>query len=123
MNDLHNGESAPFCIHANQSGFFHQTVCSVLEIRKAYNKAIEGAIIADFNNHDLRHYDIDNMRVAGNDHFVIKEGSGAKTDSTFQRYNLVTKQVMKGIKWLDLKSEKSRTKDSYMDINIKKEIV
>ena len=35
---------------------------------------------------------------SGNDHFVIKQASGAKTDSAFQRYNLVTEQEMKSIK-------------------------
>ena len=49
------------------------------------------------------------MRLAGNDHFVIKQASGAKTDSAFQRYNLVTEQEMKSIKWLDEKSGKSGT--------------
>ena len=39
-----------------------------------------------------------NMRLAGNDHFVIKQASGAKTDSVFQRYNLVTEEEMKSIK-------------------------
>ena len=77
--------------------------------RKAYNKAVESAGIADFNFHDLRHCAINNMRLAGNDHFVIKQASGAKTDSAFQRYNLVTEQEMKSIKWLDEKSGKSGT--------------
>ena len=91
--------------------------------RKAYNKAVEGAGIVDFNYHDLRHCAINNMRLAGNDHYVIKEASGAKNDSAFQRYNLVTEQEMKGIKWLDLKSGKSGTMDTYMDTNTKTEIV
>ena len=43
--------------------------------RKAYNKAVESAGIADFNFHDLRHCAINNMRLAGNDHFVIKQAS------------------------------------------------
>ena len=45
------------------------------------------------------------MRLAGNDHFVIKQASGAKTDSVFQRYNLVTEEEMKSIKWLDVQDE------------------
>ena len=85
--------------------------------RKAYNKAVEAAGIVDFNYHDLRHCAINNMRLAGNDYFVIKESSGAKTDSAFQRYNLVTEQEMKSIKWLDVKSGKSGTMDTYMDTN------
>ena len=91
--------------------------------RKAYNKAVEAAGIVDFNCHDLRHCAINNMRLAGNDHFVIKEVSGAKTDSAFQRYNLVTEQEMKSIKCLDVKSGKYGTMDTYMDTYSKKEIV
>ena len=63
------------------------------------------------------------MRLAGNDHFVINEASGAKTDSAFQRYNLVPEQEMKSIKWLDVKSGKSGTGDTYMDTNTKTEIL
>ena len=53
------------------------------------------------------------MRLAGNDHFVIKQASGAKTDSAFQRYNLVTEQEMKGMKWLEEKEEDSAPIDTY----------
>ena len=84
---------------------------------------VESAGIADFNFHDLRHCAINNMRLAGNDHFVIKQASGAKTDSTFLRYNLVTEQEMKSIKWLDEKSVKSGTMDTYMDTRTKTKIV
>ena len=87
--------------------------------RKAYNKAVEAAGILDFNFHDLRHCAINNMRLAGNDHFVIKQASGAKTDSVFQRYNLVTEEEMKSIKWLDVQGEKSGTIDTYMDTTAK----
>ena len=73
--------------------------------RKAYNKAVKAAGIVDFNLHDLRHCAINNMRLAGNDHFVIKQASGAKTDSAFQRYNLVTEEEMKSMKWLDKKGK------------------
>jgi len=38
-----------------------------------------------------------------------------KTDIAFQRYNLVTEEEMVGMKWLDLKNEKRRTMDTYMD--------
>ena len=59
------------------------------------------------------------MRLAGNDHFVIKQASGAKTDSASQRYNLVTEEEMKSIKWLDVQDEKSGTMDTYMDTTAK----
>ena len=63
------------------------------------------------------------MRLAGNDHFVIKQASGAKTDSAFQRYNLVTEQEMKSIKWLDEKSVKSGKLHNYMETETKTKIV
>ena len=58
--------------------------------RKGYNKAVEKAGLGDFNFHDLRHCAINNLRLAGNDHFLIKQASGNKTDVAFRRYNLVT---------------------------------
>ena len=58
---------------------------------------------------------MNNLRLAGNDHFVIKQASGAKTDSAFQRYNLVTEEEMKNMKWLDVQGGKSGTIDTYMD--------
>ena len=73
----------------------------------------------DFTFHDLRHCVINNLRLAGNDHFVIKRASGHKTDSAFQRYNLVTEDEMKGMKWLDEKEEKSGTIDTYLDTMLK----
>ena len=91
--------------------------------RKAYNKAVEYAGITDFNFHDLRHCAINNMRLAGNDHFVIKQASGAKTDSAFQRYNLVTEEENKSMKWLDENGGKSETENTYMDTKAKTRIV
>ena len=38
-----------------------------------------------------------------------------KTDSAFQRYNLVTEEEMKGMKWLEEKAENSGMMDTYMD--------
>ena len=87
--------------------------------RKAYNKAVKASNLGDFTFHDLRHCAINNLRLAGNDHFVIKRASGHKTDSAFQRYNLVTEEEMKGMKWLDEKEEKSGTMDTYMDTMLK----
>ena len=63
------------------------------------------------------------MRLAGNDHFVIKQASGVKTNSAFQRYNLVTEEEMKSIKWLDEKRDKSGTIDTYLDTSAKTKIV
>ena len=56
-----------------------------------------------------------NLGLAGNDHFAIKKASGHKTDSAFQRYNLVTEDEMKGIKWLEEKGGNSGMMDTYMD--------
>ena len=56
-----------------------------------------------------------NSAFLGNDHYLIKQISGHKTDIAFQRYNLVTEEEMVGMKWLDLKNEKRRTMDTYMD--------
>ena len=83
--------------------------------RKAYKKAVQAVGLGDFNFHDLMHCAINNFRLAGNDHFVIKEASGAKTDSAFKRYNLVTEEEMKGMKWLEEKEENCGTMDTYMD--------
>ena len=83
--------------------------------RKAYKKAVQAVGLGDFNFHDLRHCAINNLRLAGNDHFVIKEASGAKTDSAFKRYNLVTEEEMKGMKWLEEKEENCGTMNTYMD--------
>ena len=55
-----------------------------------YNKAVKATGLGDFTFHDLRHCSINNLRLAGNDQFVIKQASGHKTDSAFKRYNLVT---------------------------------
>ena len=83
--------------------------------RREFVKAVNMAGLGDFTFHDLRHCAINNLRLAGNDHFVIKQASGHKTDSAFQRYNLVTEEEMKGIKWLEEKAEDSAPMDTYMD--------
>ena len=54
--------------------------------------------IVDFRFHDLRHCAINNLRLAGNDHFRIKKVSGHKTDIASQRYNLVTEEEILGMK-------------------------
>ena len=91
--------------------------------RKAYNKAVIAAGIVDFTFHDLRRCAINNLRLAGNDQFKIKKMSGHKTDSAFQRYNFVSEEEMKAMKWLDEKSVNSRTMDTYMDTKAKTRIV
>ncbi|MDH4120501.1 MAG: site-specific integrase [Deltaproteobacteria bacterium] len=70
--------------------------------RKGYSAAVARAGLGDFTFHDLRHCAINNLRLAGNDHFAIMAMSGHKTDSAFKRYNLVTEEELKGIKWKDL---------------------
>jgi len=83
--------------------------------RHAFDKAVQIAGILDFTFHDLRHCAINNLRLAGNDHYSIKKVSGHKTDIAFQRYNLVTEEEILGMKWLDLKKDDQRTMDTYMD--------
>ena len=83
--------------------------------RKAYYKAVRETCLENFTFHDLRHCAMNNLRLAGNDHFLIKKASGAKTDSAFKRYNLVTEEEMKGMKWLEEKAKDSGTMDTYMD--------
>ena len=95
-----------------QGGFIFEHRCWN---RKAFLEALSLTGIEDFTFHDLRHCAINNLRLAGNDHFKIKKASGHKTDIAIQRYNLVTEEEMVGMKWLDLKNEKRRTMDTYMD--------
>ena len=83
--------------------------------RHAFDKAVQNAGIVDFRFHDLRHCAINNLRLAGNDHFSIKKVSGHKTDIAFQRYNLVTEEEMLGMKWLQSTKDEQRTIDTYMD--------
>ena len=91
--------------------------------RKAYNKAFIAAGVVGFTFHDLRYCAINNLRLAGNDQFMIKKASGHKTDIAFQRYNFVSEEEMKSIKWLDEKSVNSGTMDTYMDTTAKTRIV
>ena len=48
--------------------------------------------LGDFTFHDLRHCSTNNLRLTGNDQFVIKKVSGHKTDSDFKRYNQINPQ-------------------------------
>ena len=45
--------------------------------------------LGEFTFHDLRHCAPNNLRLAGNDQFVIEKASGHKNESVLQRYNLV----------------------------------
>ncbi len=54
---------------------------------------------AIYQFHDLRHCAKNNLRLAGNDYFKIMAISGHKTMSCFKRYNLVTEEELKAIKW------------------------
>ena len=58
--------------------------------RKAFLKTLSLIGIEDFTFHDLRHFAINNLRLAGNENFVIKQASGHKTDSAFHLNNLLT---------------------------------
>jgi site-specific recombinase XerD len=49
----------------------------------------------------LRHCAINNLRLAGNDYFKIMAMIGHKTTSVFKRYNVVTEEELKGIRWRD----------------------
>ena len=42
---------------------------------------------------------INNLRLAGNDHFTIMSISGHKTTSVFRRYNVMTDDELKDVKW------------------------
>lgn len=68
-------------------------------IKTSFNAACRRAGIADFCFHDLRHCAINNLRLAGNDYFRIMAVSGHKTMSVFKRYNDVTTDELRQIKW------------------------
>ena len=91
--------------------------------RREFVKAVNMAGLGNFTFHDLRYCALNNLRLAGNDRYVIKQASGHKTDSAFQRYILVTEDEMMGMKWLDQKEGKTGTMDTYMDTtdNFKKD--
>ena len=58
--------------------------------RKEFVKADNMVGLGDFTFYDLRHCAINNLRLASNDHFIIKQASCHKKDSTFKRYNHLT---------------------------------
>ena len=65
-----------------QGGFIFEHRCWN---RKAFVEALSLTGIEDFTFHDLRHCAINNLRLAGNDHYKIKQASGQKTESAFLR--------------------------------------
>jgi len=71
------------------------------DARKSYKREVNTVGLGDWTFHDLRHCAFNNMRLAGNDRLTIKSASGHKSDSYFERYNLVTEEELKGIKWKD----------------------
>ena len=46
---------------------------------------------------------------------MIKQASGHKTDVAFRRYNLVTEEEMKSMKWYKDKTTKTGVLDTYLD--------
>jgi integrase len=85
------------------------------KMQRDYKKAVQAAELGDFTFHDLRHAAINNMRLAGNDYFMIMAQSGHKTMSVFKRYNLVSETELENTKWLDETEEKSADVDQYVD--------
>lgn len=83
-------------------------------VKTAFAAACRRAEIADFCFHDLRRTAINNLRLAGNDYFRIMAVSGHKTTSVFKRYNPVTKEELRHIKWKDTEADNGAM-DTYMD--------
>jgi len=69
------------------------------DFKRSFKTACKQAGLEDFTFHDLRHCAINNLRLAGNDHFLIMAVSGHKTASMFKRYNLVTENELRTIAW------------------------
>ena len=67
--------------------------------KSQWNKAVSESGLGDFTFHDLRHCAINNLRLAGNDHFTIMSISGHKTTSVFRRYNVITDDELQDVKW------------------------
>jgi integrase len=85
------------------------------QLQREFKKAVNEAKLGDFTFHDLRHAAINNMRLAGNDYFVIMAQSGHKTMSVFKRYNLVGDSELEDTKWLDESEEKTAAVDLCVD--------
>jgi site-specific recombinase XerD len=70
-------------------------------VEKSFSAECRRSGISNFRFHDLRHCAINNLRLAGNDYFKIMAMIGHKTTSVFKRYNVVTEEELKGIRWRD----------------------
>ena len=55
--------------------------------------------------HDFRYVAKSNLRNAGNSPTVIMKVSGHTTMNMVKRYNLVDEEYLKGMKWIESKSE------------------
>jgi len=86
------------------------------DFRKSWKSARKKAGLDDFVFHDFRHVAISNLRKAGNSPTVIMKASGHKTMSMFLRYNLVDEEDLKGMRWIERKTE-SDTKDISANIS------
>jgi integrase len=75
------------------------------EFKHSYGTACKKAGLADFIFHDLRHCAINALRLVGNNYFKIMAISGDKTMACFKRYNLVTEQELKEVKWPGVKEK------------------
>lgn len=71
------------------------------DCKDAYKSAVKKVGLGDFTFHDLRHCAVNNLRLANNDRLTIRKMTGHKTNSTFERYTLVSEEEVKQIKWLD----------------------
>ena len=68
-------------------------------LKRLWDLAVKKSELGDFTFHDLRHCAINNLRLAGNDHFTIMSISGHKTTSVFKRYNVVTEEELRSVRW------------------------
>ena len=75
------------------------------DFRKSWKSARKKAGLDDFVFHDFRHVAISNLRKAGNSPTVIMKASGHKTMSMVLRYNLVDEEDLKGMLWVERKTE------------------
>ena len=86
-----------------------------LNFKHSYTSACRKAGLTDFTFHDLRHCAINNLRLAGNAYFEIMAMSGHTTMSVFKRYNLVTEDELRNVKWHDVESAGSPLSDTGID--------